>query len=49
MLKRFLGISDHALRPSETSFQSFSGLSMSPANRQLIPTMAMGVLDSIFA
>jgi hypothetical protein len=42
------GILLQALLPSAQSFQSAEGLSASPANLQLKPMMAMGVVLSIF-
>ena len=44
ILKRELGIPDQALLPSATRSHSFSGLVVSPAKRQLMPTMAIGTL-----
>lgn len=49
MLNRSFGIGDQALRPSASSFHSFSGLSTSPANRQLMPITAIGEFDAILS
>jgi len=43
-LKRDVGISDHALLPSAIISHNFSGLLALPANLQLSPMMAMGML-----
>src|SRR5271170_1498472 len=43
------GISVHALLPSESIFHSFSGLVASPANLQLMPTIAIGSYLGMFS